>query len=295
MKKTAAYHIRTLDRPDELAQVVDLQRVIWPGSELELVPAHLLLTAVHNGGLMAGAFAEKRLVGFVFSFLGFHESTEGCLLKHCSHMLGVHPEFRDAGIGKALKCYQREFVLRQGLTLITWTYDPLLARNAHLNIARLGAVCNTYLVDFYGALADGLNVGLPTDRFQVDWWITTPRVTGHLQSDPTSRPGLKAHLAAGARLINPSRVPGQPVPPADTVLPDLLPATTLLEIPTDFLTLKSADPAGALQWRLSTRRVFLALFDRGYKVTDFIYQPGPPARGLYVLSRTDSRQQEPVP
>lgn len=294
MKKTDI-HIRTIDRPNELAEVIDLQRLVWPGSELEIVPAHLLLTAVHNGGLLAGACAGKRLVGFVFSFLGFHESAEGRLLKHCSHMLGVHPEWRDAGIGRALKRYQREFVLRQGLTLITWTYDPLLARNAHLNIARLGAVCSTYLVDFYGELADGLNVGLPTDRFQVDWWIATSRVAGRLQPDPASRPDLDAYLAAGAWLVNQPRTPGQPVPPTDTVLPDLLPTTALLEIPTDFLTLKSTDPAGALQWRLSTRKIFLALFDRGYTVTDFIYQPGPPPRCLYVLSRTDSRHQEPVP
>lgn len=292
MNKTDV-HIRTIDRADELAEVIDLQRLVWPGSELEIVPAHLLLTAIHSGGLLAGAFAGMRLVGFVFSFLGFHESAEGRLLKHCSHMLGVHPEFRDAGIGRALKSYQRESVLRQGLRLITWTYDPLLARNAHLNIGRLGAICNTYLVDFYGQLADSLNVGLPTDRFQVDWWIATARVAGRLQSDPASRPGIDAHLAAGAWLINPHEAPGRPRPPSDLHTPQPPPATALLEIPADFLALKAADPLAALRWRLSTRDVFLELFRRGYVVTDFIYQPGPPPHGLYVLSRTDSRYPEP--
>ncbi len=292
--KVADYCIRTLDRPDELSQVVDLQRLVWPGSELEIVPAHLLLTAAHNGGLMAGAFIGQRLVGFVFSFLGFHELAGERLLKHCSHMLGVHPEFRDAGIGRALKIYQREFVLRQGLRLVTWTYDPLLARNAYLNIARLGAVCNTYLVDLYGELADGLNVGLPTDRFQVDWWIATPWVSQRLQHAPSSRPGLAAHLAAGAWLINPSQAPGQPTPPANPRLPTSPPATALLEIPADFLALKAADPGAALQWRLSTRAVFLSLFSAGYNVTDFISEPGPPPRGWYVLSRTHPHMQEPT-
>ncbi len=295
MKKTAAYHIRTIDQPNELAQVVELQRLVWPGSDVEIVPSHLLLTAAHNGGLMAGAFVEETLVGFVFSFLGFHERQGRRWLKHCSHMLGVHPEFQDAGIGRALKSYQREFVLSQGLELITWTYDPLLARNAHLNLARLGAECNTYLTDFYGELADGLNVGLPTDRFQVDWWIATPRVAERLRSDPASRPGLDAYLAAGARLINPPSVPGQPVPPTDTVFPEQLPATVLLEIPADFLALKAADPAAARRWRLATRAGFLALFKQGYTATDFIYQPGPPARGFYVLSLASPPHQEPKP
>ena len=72
-----------------------------------------------------------------------------------------------------MKTYQREHVLRQGLDLITWTYNPLLARNAQLNIAKLGAVCTTYLPNLYGPMRDGLNAGLPSDRFQVDWWIAT--------------------------------------------------------------------------------------------------------------------------
>ncbi len=287
-----ACQIRPISTPKEMSLVVELQRAVWPGSELEIVPAHLLLTAVHNGGLLAGAFAEERLIGFVFSFLGFHQSAEGRQLKHCSHMLGVHPEFRDAGIGRALKCYQREFVLRQGLKLITWTYDPLLARNAHLNIARLGAVCNTYLVDFYGELADGLNVGLPSDRFQVDWWIAEARVAKRLQSDLNARPGLDAYLAADTWLINPPETSGRPRPPGDIRVPEPPPATALLEIPADFLALKAADPSAALHWRLSTREVFVELFRHGYIVTDFIYQPGPPRRGVYVLSRTDSGHPE---
>ncbi len=139
---------------------------------------------------MAGAWAGERLAGFVFGFLGFHEAETARRLKHCSHMLGVHPDFRSAGVGYALKTYQREHVLRQGLDLITWTYDPLLARNAQLNIAKLGAVCTTYLPNLYGAMRDGLNAGLPSDRFQVDWWIATPRVADRLGCAPGDRPRL---------------------------------------------------------------------------------------------------------
>ena len=90
---------RTIDTPEELAEVEALQRIVWPGDDLEIVPAHVLLTAAHNGGLVAGAWAGERLAGFVFGFLGFHESETTRRLKHCSHMLGVHPDFRSAGVG----------------------------------------------------------------------------------------------------------------------------------------------------------------------------------------------------
>lgn len=166
--------VRLLETPAEIAATEELQRAVWPGSDLEIVPAHVLITAAHNGGLVAGAFAGERLAGFVWGFLGWDDRADPPRLKHCSHMLGVHPAFRNRGLGEALKRFQFEHVQRQGLRLITWTYDPLLARNAQLNIARLGAVCNTYLRDAYGRLGDELNAGLITDRFQVDWWIDAP-------------------------------------------------------------------------------------------------------------------------
>lgn len=163
--------VRLLETPAEIAATEALQAAVWPGSDLDVVPAHVLVIAAHNGGMVAGAFLDDRLVGFVWGFLGWDHRVQPPRLKHCSHMLGVLPELRGRGIGEALKRLQYEHVREQGLSLITWTYDPLLAANARLNIGKLGAVCNTYLPDAYGNLADGLNAGMPTDRFQVDWWI----------------------------------------------------------------------------------------------------------------------------
>lgn len=283
--------IHSLETPEELAQVIVLQCIVWPGSELEIAPSHVLLTAAHHGGLVAGAFIGDQLAGFLFSFLGFQQTRQGQRLKHCSHMLGVHPDFRGMGIGAALKIYQRGFVLGQGLDLITWTYDPLLARNARLNVAKLGAVCNTYLADLYGNLDDDLNAGLPTDRLQVDWWIDTPWVEEHV-SGRLPQPGRAAHLAAGARILNPPANHGRPEPPT-TPAPDApLPATVLLEVPADFLALKAVDPAAALSWRLATRNAFRALFDRGYVIGDFVYEPGPPVQAAYVLSHAYPRLEE---
>ncbi len=271
-----------------MAAVEALQRLIWPGDDLEIAPGHLLLTAAHNGGLLAGAWAEDRLVGFVFGFLGFEGHGPERRLKHCSHMLGVHPSFRNSGIGAALKAYQRDFVLRQGLDLITWTYDPLLARNAQLNIARLGAICDTYLPDLYGPMRDGLNAGLPSDRFQVAWWINTPHVAERL-AGATTRPGrLAEHLAAGATLVNPpgdDGAPRPPAPPFDAPAADIV----LVEIPADFLALKAADPALALRWRLAARGAFAARFAQGYVVTDFVRDAG---RAVYVLRRERPSPQE---
>ena len=150
--------IRLVETPEELQQAEQLQRIVWPGSDTDVIPSHLLITAAHNGGLVLGAFLGDRLVGLLFGFAGLSRVGSGWRPKHCSHQMGIHPDFRNRGIGYALKCAQAQIVREQGLDLITWTYDPLLSANAHLNIARLGAICNTYLRDAYGPMRDGLNV-----------------------------------------------------------------------------------------------------------------------------------------
>jgi predicted GNAT superfamily acetyltransferase len=136
--------LRILQTPDEMAAVENLARAVWPGDDLDVVPAHLLLAAAHNGGLVAGAFVGDRLAGFVFGFPGLEAAPVGLQVKHYSHELGVHPDYRDQGLGFDLKRFQWQSVRKQGIRLVTWTYDPLLSRNARLNIAKLGAVCNTY-------------------------------------------------------------------------------------------------------------------------------------------------------
>lgn len=279
--------IRLLHTPEEMLQAEVLQQAIWPGEAVEIVPAHVLLTAAHNGGQVAGAFVGGALIGFTWGFLGLDDRVSPPRIKLCSHQLGVLPACGGAGIGRALKCFQRRICQAQGIDLITWTYDPLLARNAQLNIARLGAVCNTYLPDLYGPLRDGLNAGLPSDRFQVDWWINTPRVADRLAAPPQTG-GLAEWLAAGATWGNPSGREGAPRPPAP---PITVPATgaILVEIPADLMALKAADPALALRWRLGTRTVFADLFARGYGVTDFVRDA---SRSAYVLGREQLSTQE---
>lgn len=298
----AEWQLKILETPQEMNAVEELQGIVWPGSEVEIVPAHLLITAAHNGGLVIGAYLPgpgngemNRLIGFVFGFVGLYFTPDGPRPKHCSHMLGVLPDYRDAGLGFALKRAQWQMVRHQGIDRITWTYDPLLSRNAHLNIARLGAVCDQYRRNVYGALRDGLNAGLETDRFEVDWWVNTQRVQRRLGKRPRRRLDLAHFLAAGARILNPAleNDQGWPAPPAS---PPDLPShgaggnspLVLLEIPPDFLALKAADAALALAWRMSSRTLFEGLFERGYLVTDFVHLPGRAPRSYYVLSHGES-------
>lgn len=286
--------IRLLETPEEMTAVEDLQRIVWPGSETEIVPAHLLITAAHNGGIVLGAFETdgdekdtRRLVGFIFGFPGLESLPDGPRAKHCSHMLGVLDSQRNSGIGFALKRAQWQMVRHQGLDHITWTYDPLLSRNAWLNIAKLGAVCSVYLRLEYGDMHDGLNAGLPSDRFQVDWWIRTRRVERRLGRRSRGGLELSQFQKAGTRLLYSSvlRADGFPQPPEHFFSPD--DRIVLAEIPSDFLILKSADLALARDWRFFSRELFETCFAAGYLVTDFIFDRTT-GKNFYVLADGES-------
>ena len=285
-------NIRLLETPIELTAVEELQRLVWPGDDTEIVPVHMLLAILHGGGLVIGAFDGDLLVGFVFGFPGANQTLEGHRYWHCSHMAAVHPDYRDTGLGFKLKRAQWQMVRRQGFDRITWTYDPLQSRNANLNISKLGAVCNTYLPNYYGELRDGLNEGLPSDRFQVDWWVNSVRVKRRLSKQPRKKLDLAHYLSAETPRLNETHInnqglitprPADPPHSTEIVVPLLL-----LEIPADFLTIKALDPDLALEWRLHVRSFFEKLFANGYLVTDFVYLSGRQPRSFYVLSHGES-------
>ena len=281
--------IKLLESPEEMSLVEDLQRVVWQGSETDVVPAHVFITAVHNGGLVIGAFVDNQIIGFVFGFPGLETTPDGPRPKHCSHMMGIHPDHRDSGVGFALKRAQWQMVRHQGLDHITWTYDPLLSRNAYLNIAKLGAVCNTYRRSEYGDMRDGLNAGLPSDRFQVDWWINTRRVDRRL-SKRARRP-LKLDNFSKADLQPlyslQQQAGGWPRPPEH--FSPLEGHLALAEIPADFTALKDGDFSLARDWRFFSREVFETAFAEGYIVTDFVFDQG---RSFYVLSNGESTLEQ---
>lgn len=250
-----------------------LQRIIWKADPLEVVPAHLLITLQRHGGLVLGAFDQDRqMVGFVFGFAGRtapdNLAAAGAEWQHCSHMMGVLPEWQRRGVGYQLKLAQREWVLRQGIELITWTFDPLQTGNSTLNLGKLGAVCRCYLRDIYGELAEGLNVGLPTDRFEVAWWLGSEHVRERVERG-WRPPTLQELLDRGAAVLN----PGQPGP--DGLLgPAPLRSSqgprVLIEIPARIQVLKDASMELALAWRMSVRQASEAAFAAGYTACDVV-------------------------
>ena len=182
------FTIRRLETTEDYKAAEEVQRRAWGLSELDVAPVHILLSIHKSGGLVLGAFDEQTnvLLGFLLGFYGRNEDRHW---KHCSHMMGVLPEARDRGIGQALKLEQRRLILAEGLDLITWTFDPLEARNATLNFTKLGVVSNTYIRNIYGDTLGELNAGLPTDRLSVDWWIRSARVEARV--DPTQNAAVQ--------------------------------------------------------------------------------------------------------
>ena len=280
--------IKLIETPEEMNVIEALQREVWSGSETDVVPAHVFIAAIHNGGLLLGAYLNEQLVGFVFGFPGLYSTPDGPRAKHCSHMMGILPAHRDSGIGFALKRAQWQMVRHQGLDHITWTYDPLLSRNAYLNITKLGAVCNTYRRSEYGDMRDGLNAGLPSDRFQVDWWITTRRVERRLSKRVRKPLKLDDFLKADLQpLYTPLSSTGSLPRPPQHFSP-LEGRLALAEIPSDFNALKAEDFSLAQAWRAFTRDVFESAFSAGYIVTDFIFDGG---RSFYALSYGETTLQ----
>jgi len=157
---------------EEFQRCVDLQREIWGEKDLEVEPATLFVVASETGGQVLGAFDGERLVGYTLALVGFAERT---VFLH-SHMTGVHGDYRDRGVGRALKLFQRNEALGRGIRLIVWTFDPLETRNAYFNLNRLGAISRKYIPNLYGLTTSPLHLGLPTDRLWAEWQLDSARV-----------------------------------------------------------------------------------------------------------------------
>lgn len=264
-----------------------LQQVIWDADPLTVVPAHLLITVQRHGGLVLGAFDPGgQMIGFLFGFPGRvapdNLAIQGRLeWQHCSHQMGVVPQWRGRGVGYRLKLAQRDWALSQGYELVTWTYDPLQAPNGVLNLGKLGAVCRCYLRDLYGQIADGLNVGLPTDRFEVAWWVGSERVRRRAEQG-WQPPVLESLLEKGAAVLNPGRLrpdgwvePGPLRPPEEERL--------LVEIPAHIQAVKAVSLDLALAWRLSVREACEAAFAAGYVACDVVRAEADGTLRVYYL------------
>src|SRR5215467_245677 len=176
--------IRSCESLADLEACLDLQRQVWGYADIDVAPVPILIVARKTGGHVLGAFDEGRLIGFTLAFAGFRD---GKPYVH-SHYLAVLPEYRDRGVGRALKLAQREQCLGQGVTLMEWTFDPFEIKNARLNIVRLGSIVRKFIPNLYGVTSSRLHGSLPTDRLVAQWHLDSPRVAAALSGHPYSPP-----------------------------------------------------------------------------------------------------------
>jgi chorismate synthase len=266
-----SFRIETARDIGACTATVPIQEEVWSGDVV--VPPQLLLAVAHNGGFVGLGYVDgdEQPAGFVFGFVGIYDYH----FRHHSHMLAVREKHRGSGLAKALKEAQRDHCLDQGIEVIGWTMDPLEARNAAFNFAKLGAFTREYHRDFYGPMPDKLNAGLPSDRIYVEWPIGHDRTYKRLRGDDRP-PSLEAAEGEGIAytLRAEDEHPGKVAPAGEET-------HLLLEIPADFQKLKARDPKAALAWRLAVREAIEPAFARGYAAVEFLRAAD--GRGAYLL------------
>lgn len=241
----ADLEIRELSELDDLHVVLELFEAIW-GKE-RMFAVEVLRALSTHGSPILGAFRDGTMVGAQVGFLG---RTGDQLLLH-SHVTGVDPSLQHAGIGAALKWAQRDWALANGIGLVTWTFDPMISRNAYFNLRKLGARTHRFLRDFYGEMRDLFSGGDRSDRLEVSWNLRAPHVE---------------RAAGGER-------DGRPLP-SDVDAPRVL-----VRVPTEYLRLREEDVELARAWRDAVADALEGAFARGYAAVDFLRD------GAYVLER----------
>jgi predicted GNAT superfamily acetyltransferase len=240
---------RPLTEREDLKTVVRLQREIWGFEDVDLIPLRLFVVATKIGGQVFGAFDGQQMIGFCMAIPGLKAGGKTYL--H-SHMLGVLPDYRNSGVGRALKLTQRDDALRRRVSLIEWTFDPLEIKNAFFNMERLGAIVRRYVPNQYGTTSSPLHGGLPTDRCIAEWWIASPRVNAITSGQPFER--VQVEMAR-------------------------------IAIPSDIASIRANDPARARDIQQTASDQFRAAFDRGQAVIGFEKTE---QAGTYLLGKWES-------
>lgn len=270
-KMETSISIRQITDNAEMRAVEELQKVVWGIPDLEIVPASHLIAAVTAGGVLLGAFDAEKLVGFVYGFVGYENSR----VTHHSHMLAVKPEYRNFNLGEKLKWAQRDIVLSQGITKMSWTFDPLQSLNAYFNFNKLGVIADHYIVDFYGADAASFLHQNSTDRFWVTWDLDSERVKERLEKRVST-----VEFENVKRLVKLSKYNTPMVAELDEV------GEIAIEIPADINELQNENMKLAIQWRKTTREAFLDALAQGYIVKEFFRGIKDGQKyGLYLLKR----------
>ncbi|MFI9379929.1 GNAT family N-acetyltransferase [Kutzneria sp. NPDC052558] len=258
----AGVTVRTLHELPDLDQIIALYDEVWrPDPANRPLNLELLKVFSHLGSYVAAAYRDERMVGATVAFFGPPDTRS----LH-SHITGVLPDGQARGVGFALKTHQRAWALDNGVRTVGWTFDPLVSRNAHFNLGKLGARCRVYLESFYGDMPDELNAGDETDRLLLDWELADPAVARALDGHPVERvPDATVALDIGAdQRPVPGEIEGRHVE---------------VRIPDDIYAVRKARPETALRWRLAVRDVLGGLLAEGAVIVGFSRDGG------YLLDR----------
>jgi predicted GNAT superfamily acetyltransferase len=260
----AAVEIASVDDPREIREVSALFDEVWgTDADSAILPAGVLRALAHAGNYAAAAYRDGEMVGAVVGFLGL--DAWGPYLH--SHILGVSARSRGANVGFALKLHQRAWALRASIRKVTWTFDPLVRRNAYFNLQKLGARAGHYYEDFYGAMSDGINAGDESDRVLIVWDLDDERAerAGDRDLAEPASDCSDVALAEGGG--------GEPV------VADVGGRTVVCATPADIVAMRRTDPGLALRWRRALRETLGRYMSDGYSVSGFTRS------GLYVLDR----------
>jgi predicted GNAT superfamily acetyltransferase len=257
--------IRPLETVAEFQATHAVQKAAWGFSDLLVIPYRQLITFQQHGGVVLGAFRGPELVGLVVGYLG--RRNDGPLYLF-SQRMGVAPAYQGQGIGERLKWGQRAWAVAHGLDRIVWTYDPLEARNAWLNVTKLGAVVRCYECDLFGPQDQACQPHLPSDRFVLEWELHSEPVLARLLRG-WSPPTHGALLAQADTVLNYVTWDEQQLPHCGSVKLERTDPALLAEVPGNWGAICQADPPLALDWRLKTRVLFEHYLERGYAVSRY--------------------------
>jgi predicted GNAT superfamily acetyltransferase len=270
--------IRDLRTLEDLTQAIALEKEVWSSDDADLTSLTFAIASREAGHLWLGAFDGPKLVGFAFAFHTLEQGRPGL---H-SHMLAVRESYRESDVGTKLKLAQRDRALAQKIREITWTFDPLQSKNAHLNFAKLGVVSESYKVDFYGAQTSSALHQNGTDRLWVRWPVASRRVEDRLRGK-NPRPEMLDALSVLQPLV---RFNGEGRPARSDLSAALTRQRIAIELPSNIGELEAADFALAKEWREATRWAFNEALKSGFFVAEFCRtvrgQQGP---GVYLLEK----------
>jgi len=239
--------IRHCHSIEEFQACVRVERQVWRSQDIDVVPIPLFVVAAETGGQVLGAYDGANLVGFTLAIAGWRA---GKPFLH-SHMTAVHDAHRDCGIGRRLKFFQRDDAIARGISLVEWTFDPFIIKNAYFNFMRLGAIARRFLPNAYGITTSPLNGLLPTDRLIAEWHLLSDRVRSVLA-------GKHVHTAISKKTVR-------------------------IAIPSNFEEMRNADPSCAMKWQADVRAQFSKWLALGYTATavrptktgmEYILDPG---------------------